>query len=73
MKEDLKKRFNLDIQRLNNDKLHPLDPWISDHNGRLGIAILADSINYSINYGKPEMYKMYEQPIKIAYLMKVNI
>ena len=63
------------MQRLNNTKLvpNPLDPWISDHNGRVGIAILSDSINYAINYGKKDMYKLYEQAIKIAFLMKANI
>lgn len=69
--EDLKFKFELDMQRLNG-KLKSLSPWITDHNGRLGICILGDAINYSINYGTKDMYKFFDQAIGISYLMHSN-
>jgi hypothetical protein len=55
---DCKFKFDLDMKRL-NDEEKPLNPWVIDHKGRLGIVILADSINYSINYKNKDMYKFY--------------
>lgn len=68
---DLAFKFDLDMQRLNG-KLKSLSPWITDHNGRLAICILADAINYSINYGTKDMYKFFDQAIGISYLMHSN-
>tara|TARA_B110000285_G_scaffold210462_1_gene252339 strand:- start:321 stop:677 length:357 start_codon:yes stop_codon:yes gene_type:complete len=70
-RQDLKYKFDLDMQRLNG-KLKSLSPWITDHDGRLGICILADAINYSVNYDTKDMYKFFDQAIGISYLMHSN-
>jgi hypothetical protein len=70
-KEDIvnvKFLFDLDMQRLNGE-LKSLSPWITDHRGRVGIVILADAINYTVNYKKKDMYKFYEDAVGISYLM----
>jgi hypothetical protein len=71
IKLDLKYKFDLDMTRLNG-KLKSLSPWITDHQGRVAIVILADGINYSINHGTKAMYKFYEDSVGISYLMHSN-
>jgi len=67
----LRFKFDLDMQRFTGS-LKSLTPWITDHNGRLGIIILADAINYSINYGHKDMYKFHNESVGISYLMHNN-
>ena len=68
---DLKFKFDLDMQRLNGS-LKSLSPWITSHDGRLGIVILADAINYSMNFDTKDKYKFFDSAVGISYLMHNN-
>ena len=68
LQEDLKYKFDLDLKRLyGNEKT--LLPWIKDKNGRLAIVILADAINYSVNYDNVKAYEFNNEAMSVAYMM----